>query len=79
MNIHCPPGWHESPLTPDDIRQAIDATGMTHVAIAAAMGYRSRATVSKWLSGETRISWPAWRMLLELSYAPVLTPDARQA
>ena len=41
---------------------------MTQGALAAALGFKSRATVVKWLSGETRINWPAWRLLLALAH-----------
>lgn len=66
--LRCPSDWHESRPDAGDVRQAVEATGMTQGALAAAMGFKSRATVVKWLSGETRINWPAWRLLLALAH-----------
>lgn len=52
----------------------VEATGMTQADVAAALGV-SRSAVVKWLSGEARIKWPAWRVLLGIAREVECTPQ----
>ena len=63
IGFACPAGW--TPPTPDTVRDVLAKAGLSQVQAARSLGM-SRSAVAKWLSGETRIGWPAWRVLLGL-------------
>lgn len=54
-------GW--LPPTSDEIREVKTMTGKSGAVLAAMLGVDGR-TIRKWIGGETKIPYSAWRILI---------------
>jgi len=53
-----------TPPSPDEIKQVIDYVGLSSLQLGKELGIKDGRTVRRWKSGDAKMPYAAWRLLL---------------